>query len=32
MSDIYLREGENEVSFEFDGDISGIFAVGPKFR
>jgi hypothetical protein len=32
MSDIFLREGANEVSFEFDGGISGIFAVGPEFR
>jgi hypothetical protein len=31
MDDITLREGVNEISFEFGGDISGVFAVGPEF-
>ncbi|MDR1510785.1 MAG: hypothetical protein LBS53_14255 [Synergistaceae bacterium] len=32
MDGIALRGGVNEISFEFDGDISDVFAVGPKFR
>jgi hypothetical protein len=31
MNDIPIREGINEISFEFGGDVSGVFAVGPKF-
>jgi hypothetical protein len=32
MDDIALREGINEISFELEGDISEVFALGPNLR